>query len=135
MQIEARCSPTADNLQHLAVVLAKLFAAFPAGAIDAGPASLRSEAYFDALADIPAWAVARAAGDVIRGEADVDRRFAPTPPQIAALAREKLRPAQDDLTDLLRLEQATADWEPTDAERARVAGGFECLKMDLRRAT
>lgn len=87
----------------------------------------------DALAGIPAWAVYAAVQSVLRGDTDVDQRFAPTPPQIASLSMARLRQVMSDLTTLKRLELATIEWVPTPAERDRVAAGFERLKMEIAR--
>lgn len=113
------------------MVLAKLFAAFPALASGETSTDLRIAAYMEAVESIPAWAVAQARDAVIRGETVCDPRFAPTPPQLARLARDAMRPVAEDAADLGRLAIAAADTEPATDERERVAAGFDDLLHDL----
>lgn len=94
---------------------------------------MRSDAYLEALENIPAWAVERAVGRFIRGEAGVDARFAPTPPQVAQESRRAMEPAREDLMKLERLRTAVADREASAEERERVADGFDRLLESLGR--
>lgn len=86
--------------------LAKLFAAFPAQTQDDGATRLRMEAYFDALADVPAWAVGEARRQIVSGWTTLDTRFAPTPPQLASLARMIVQPYRKALSDLELIQEA-----------------------------
>lgn len=131
-QFKSRLTPSPDNAKHLAVVLAKLFAAFPASSAEPEASTkLRMEAYFDALAKIPAWAVAEARDAVLRGEGGCDGRFAPPPPQLARLAREAMRQTAEDYHALARLEQAVVRAGPSDEDRERVAAGLAALRDEL----
>lgn len=120
--------------QQVAVELAKLLAAFPAQDQSDAPAELRMAAYFEALEGVPAWAAGEARGKVMRGEAGIDMRFAPTPPQFAATAKNILEPLRRDLAKLEQVATAIeADRDnPSEAEQARVAEGFAALKADMR---
>jgi hypothetical protein len=124
-----------SDRQAIAAELANLFAAFPAQDQSDTPASLRIAAYFDALADAPAWAVRQARLRVVSGEhiGSLDTRFAPSPPQFAGVVRGILRPLQDDLADLERISVAVAEHVPTEAERERVKEGFAKLRASLKR--
>src|SRR3990167_4482687 len=105
-QLQARISPPPGNSRLLAVSLAKLFAAFPAQAQSDAPVEQRMEAYFEALHDVPAWAVEDARYAIVRGNVDLNDTWAPTPPQLAKIARERMKSAQADLSDLILIEQA-----------------------------
>lgn len=126
--LTSRLSCGAGNDKALAVELAKLLTAFPARGQDEISTELRMEAYFEALTGIPAWAVSEARTDVIRGVAGLDPRFAPTPPQLADLARAKLALIGDELTMLRRIETARIEsCEPTPEEHEIVSKGFADL--------
>lgn len=119
----------------VAIEVGKLLTAFPHR--DAGDADMaaRADAYFDALAEAPAWAVRQARLKVISGEyvGSLDARFAPTSPQFAGIVRGILKPLKDDLGDLERLASATAEHEPSAEERERVKEGFAKLRASLKR--
>ena len=86
--------------------LAKLFAAFPAQTQNDGATRLRMEAYFEAIGDLPAWAIAEARRRIIRGETLLDLRFAPSPPQLSVIARAVVTPYRMALADLERIQVA-----------------------------
>lgn len=129
-----RLSPGRDNRRELAVVLAKLLAAFPASA-SAGETStdLRMAAYLEAVETMPAWAVDAARLAILRGETDADPRFAPTPPQLARAARAAMRPMAETAADLDRIAMASGVRDVSPEERARVAEGFDVLASELGR--
>ena len=64
-----RLSPGRDNRKHLAVILAKLLAAFPAPTAGETSTDLRIAAYLEAVETIPAWAVDAARGAMRTGGA------------------------------------------------------------------
>src|SRR3990167_7572094 len=132
-QLQARVSPPPGNSRLLAVSLAKLFAAFPAQAQSDAPVEQRMEAYFEALHGVPAWAVEEARYAIVRGEAvGLNDTWAPTPPQLAKIAKERMKTVQADLNDLILIEQAKPiDVAVSEAERERVNVGFDKLKMEL----
>jgi hypothetical protein len=127
MEASLRSGP--GDLPAKGVVIARFLSAFPGS----GEQGMRSDAYLEALENVPAWAVERAAGRFIRGEASVDARFAPTPPQVAQEARAAMQPARDDLAKLSRLRDAVADREAPPEERARVSAGFDNLLAEFGR--
>jgi hypothetical protein len=128
--LKQRLSAAPGDRQLIAAELAKLLAAFPAQAQSDAPASLRIEAYFEAVGDAPAWAVQQARLRIIRGEVgSLDTRFAPNPPQLAAVVRDLLSSLRNDLADLERLSAAVVEHVPTPEERARVAAKFAELKQ------
>ena len=128
----AHLTPQPDNHRRTAIVLAKLLAAFPAQSQSDAPIEQRMEAYFEALHGVPAWAVDRARLDIIAGRADgLSGVWAPTPPQLAKIARSAMRRDQAILADLERV-AAAKPYEDIDlAERKRVAAGFDKLRADL----
>jgi hypothetical protein len=122
-----------QDRQAVAVELAKLLAAFPAQEQSDMPANLRMEAYFEALHGVPAWAIGEARARVLRGETALDMRFAPTPPQLAAVAKTLLEPHRRDLARLEIIARAAGeDAEPTDDEKARVTSKFDALRKEMR---
>lgn len=126
-----KLSPGRDNRRELAVVLAKLLAGFPAPASGETSTELRIAAYLEAVETIPAWAVDAARQAITRGETDADPRFAPTPPQLARLARQAMEPIGRIVTDLERIAAAAEQHEPDDAERVRIAAGLAAFRAEL----
>ena len=123
--LKRRLTAAPGDRALIAVELAKLLAAFPAQAQSDAPASLRIEAYFEAIGDAPAWAVQQARLRIIRGEVgSLDTRFAPGPAQVAVVLRDLLSSLRNDLIDLERLSAAVVEHVPTPEERARVAAKF-----------
>jgi hypothetical protein len=118
------------DIRAKAVLIARLLSGFPSQQTEQ---SLRADAYFEALDGLPAWAVERSVGRIIRGEAGLDTRFAPSPAQMAVEARRAMQPARDDLAALERLRIAVADREASPEERARVGGGFDRLLEEFGR--
>lgn len=122
---------TYDRLE-IGAELARLMAAFPAQAQSDAPASLRVEAYLDAIGNAPAWAVKEARLRFVRGEVrDVNLNFAPTPPVFAGIVRDVLTPFRKDLADLEALVRIGVTSEPSPEERQRVSEGFDRLKAEM----
>lgn len=102
--------------------LFRLLAAFPQRAGEASVSiDLRVDGYMTAVSDMPAWALRKAVDDVLGGRvADLDQRFAPTPPQLARLVRLKLEPVSKFELHLRRLLTAKNDPPPlSEDERKR----------------
>lgn len=125
----------------IGVELARLLAAFPMAQPGAS-ADLRVDAYAEALAGLPSWALREARWRIVRGEATVtvgdetrplDMRFAPTPPQLASIVRDIVKPYRDDLADLTDLVRIEPNRDPDPAERKRVSDGFDALLDSLGR--
>jgi len=120
------------NDELVAVELARMLAAYPAQKTDDVSAELRMEAYFEALAGVPAWIVAEARLACLRGEGGCDPRFAPTPSQLSGICRDRLRRMADEMAELIRIAEAQPTWEePSAEERKRVADGFKALRASL----
>lgn len=121
-----------DERKAILVELAKMMASFPMQEQGAGAAGARADAYLEALGNSPAWAVREARLRVLRGETDLDQRYAPTPPQLASEVRRILEPFRDDLADLEKLQIAApigaGDYEPSPEERARVKQTWDTLR-------
>jgi hypothetical protein len=122
---------SAGQRDEIAVELAKMLAAFPAASQSDAPTKLRMQAFFEALGDAPLWAISDARQRVIGGQAGLDQRFAPTPPQFAETVRAILKPYRDDLRDMEAIAGAANEQEPTAQERGRVTEGFQKLQADL----
>jgi hypothetical protein len=130
--LKSQLSCDATNDQALAVELARMLSAFPAPHADAQSTKLRMQAYFEALDGIPVWAVSAARLAALRGEGDCDPRFAPTPTQIALLAKSRLQNIRDEIALLDKLARAKVESpEPAPDEYERVSRGFADLKALL----
>lgn len=125
-------SPPPGNDRLMAGALVRMFAAFPSASSAEVSADLRLAAYYEALGDVPAWAVNSAVARVIRGDGPSDGRFSPTPPQLSQLARAELEQTRRDLADIAAISDARPlQVEPDEDERARVAAGFDALRTEL----
>lgn len=97
-------TPQPGERRGLAVVLAKLLAAFPAQSQSDAPASQRVDAYFEALADVPLQFADEARQDVVCGRApEHSGAWAPTPPQFAAICRRMMEDERVKLRQVERL--------------------------------
>jgi len=123
------------TLEEVAGEVFRLLAPFP---LRNGEAEVtlefRAEAYIEALKDIPLWAIAQARSKVMRGEAGIDPKFAPTPPQAAEIARDQMRESRKALHDLERVARAEVVPEIDPATRARMAQRMDELRLSLKRA-
>lgn len=116
----------------IGIEIAKLLTAFPTQEQGDISAAMRVDAYADALGAAPAWAVREARLKIFRGEAaDIDKRFAPTPPQFASIVNSILKPFRDDLSDLEALGKIEPEFAPSEDERARIAQGFDAFRAGL----
>lgn len=101
-------SPRYVDEPPVAVVLAKLLAAFPSQSQSESPAAQRIDAYFEALNGLPLWAIDEARKAVIGGRiSDLDPRWAPTPPQFARIVEMIMAPHRSALAELARIAVAT----------------------------
>lgn len=134
MKLEATSLKASLNAQpdrrEQAVELARMLTAFPArqGEADAS-IKLRTEAYYGAVSRTPLWALRAVVNDVISGRvADIDQRFAPTPPQLANIVRRKMLPVRERLDALSGvLGQVDKRSEP----KQSIIDGFAELKREL----
>ena len=96
-------------------MVSKILIAYPSAQMTEAKAAAMSEAYLDALADIPLWAIEGARKRWNRGEVDGLERanlaFAPSAPQLRLLA-----------VDELEQEQARARWLDRILSRDKDAG-------------
>lgn len=114
--------------------LAKLLAAFPTQ--DPGlTATMRVQAYSDAIEDAPAWAVEEARLQFVQGKVgDHNGNFAPTPPHFARVVRAILKPYQAEMHDLAALAMVEPYDPPSAEERARVGKRMDELAASLQPA-
>lgn len=130
--LKSRLSCGANDARDKAVEIAKLTAGFPMQGMDDVPMELRAGMFFDALDDLPAWAVRETRMNIVAGMTKFGRPFGPGPIEFADLVRVTLKPFRDDQRDLDTLLLAKPiTVEPTPAERQRVVDGFAKLKADI----
>jgi hypothetical protein len=131
-QYRSRLEPQPGNHRLVAVVLAKLLAAFPAQGQSDVPAEQRMDAYFEALHGVPAWAADEARKAIITGSVpDLSGIWAPTPPQFAKVARAMLEGSRRTLAELERIAAAKAYEDIDQGVRERVSDGWGKLRADL----
>lgn len=127
-----RLTPQPAERRSMAVILAKLLAAFPAQTQSDAPAAQRVEAYFEALSDVPLEFVDDARREVTAGRApECGGTWAPTPPQFAAVCRRLMQAERMALARVERLLAAKPYAEVSSDERKRVSAGLDKLKADL----
>ena len=103
--LRARLSSGASDDRRKAKAFVGLFNAFPSRSKDA---DTTAEAYMDAVAPDPAWAVEEVCQRIVRGEAqDIDLRFCPNAPQIVHYVKMVMSRWRRELEDLIRLEQCS----------------------------
>lgn len=117
-------SPAGDGDVERALL--PLLVAFPAQRMSDEMAAARVAVYAEAVRGLPAWAVREAVMAYVRGE--VKRKahdFAPTPPEVAIEARERLKPYQELRHQLRKVEEAevipVVDEAALEKRRSRVA--------------
>jgi len=131
--IRLRLVPQPGERKMVAVVLAKLLAAFPAQSQSDAPAAQRIEAYFEALADVPMLVIDEARKQIITGKApECSGTWAPTPPQVATVCRRLMADERRTLEKVERLLAAKPIDQIDEDERKRVAAGLDRLKFDLK---
>ena len=118
-------SVTGDGM---ASVLAML-AAMPAAAGDSGTMQARGAAYKLALDDLPGWAVAETVRRVIRGEAGLSLRFAPTPAELRKAVSDSLAPLRAELRQIVEILDAAVI--PVPGPRDVSTGGERVTAADL----
>lgn len=131
--IKQRLIPQPGERQAMAVILAKMLAAFPAQSQSDAPAAQRIEAYFEALSDVPMTILDVARKEIITGKApECSGTWAPTPPQVATVCRRLMSDERRTLERIERLLTAEPIEEIELGERERVGAGFDRLKFDLK---
>lgn len=131
--IRHRLTPQPGERPAMAVILAKLLAAFPAQSQSDAPAAQRIEAYFEALSDVSMIILDTARKEIITGKApECSGTWAPTPPQVATVCRRLVADERRTLEKIDRLLAAEPIAEISRDERKRVAAGLDRLKFDLK---
>lgn len=129
--LDRRLSADENDGPMIGVELARMLAAFPAQE-QGFSAAMRIEGYQRVLSAMPLWVVAEACDRVVNGlEHGLDKRFAPSPPQMAEIARNALRPLREDLATLRMIAMADLPDAENETDRERVSAGFERLKTDI----
>lgn len=118
-------------MQATIAAVAQVLVAFPV--TDAGVAgAARAEAFAMALDDLPAWAVAAACRQWLRGEGGAggeNYAFAPSPPQLRRLAERQARCALGRAITLERLADAIAEPEFSDEHRREMQRRIGALRL------
>lgn len=119
---ELEASLTAASEREIGTEFVKLLMAFPAQQLSETTARLRADAYFEALGDLPSWALRAACHRWLRGDVgDVHLAFAPSPPQLRKTATEEMLPCRAQLVRLRRLLDAQVLKERSAEDRAAMA--------------
>lgn len=125
---------SAIHQKVVAVQCARLLAAFPADRMSEATARVRSDAYWTALKDKPAWAIDETVTAILRGEEPgIGKSWAPSPPALAAAVHRRLAPILTDIEGLSKVAGA-AEWrEEAIAPSARqsVIDGFADLHTSI----
>ena len=120
-------------MQATIAAVAQVLVAFPV--TDAGVAgTARAEAFAMALDDLPAWAVAAACRQWLRGEGGIggeNYAFAPSPPQLRRLAERHARCALGRAITLERLADAIAEPEFSDEHRREMQRRIGSLRLSI----
>lgn len=106
--------------------------AFPATDTGEAAGQMRGAAFATALDDMPAWAVAAACRDWLRGEhgtGDERYAFAPSPPQLRRLAARHLTIARGRAATLDALAGAVVEPEFSDEHRRQMLGRLASLRL------
>lgn len=124
-------APATAGDKAVTASLARLVAAFPQQGQENVSADLRIDAYYAALAGLPAWTVVTAVNDILAGKTAYGRPWGPWPVELGDECRKLLKPVSDDLRGLQGLLAAEQEWEPSPEERKRVEEGFQHLRASF----
>ncbi len=127
--LEGSLTPASER--EIAAEFTKLILAFPAQSVSQDVAAIRAEAYFTALSDLPAWALREACRKWLRGEADGNLAFAPSPPQLRRLADEALIPVRAQMVRLRKLLHARGEGRVCGERSVEMRRKFEALSASL----
>lgn len=129
--LDERLAPATER--EVGARFTALLLAFPAQPLSEPAARIRAGAYFEALAGEPAWAIGQACRRWLRGEAEGNLAFAPSPPQLRRLVDAETLPVRQQRARLVRLLAAEAEREATIPEerRAAMAARFAALVRSL----
>lgn len=122
------------SLDAVISIVGPLLNAFPASARSEGDWRDTLKLYGAALREVPTWAVEDAALRYLDGRVG-DRRFAPTPAQLAAEAREIIKSVTEERRKISTVLSAQVYHEPTPEERGRVSAGLESLLSEIAATT
>lgn len=106
--------------------------AFPATDTGEAGSRMRGAAFATALDDMPAWAVAAACRDWLRGEHGAggeNYAFAPSPPQLRRLAARHIAIAKGRAATLEALASAVVEPEYSDEHRRQMLGRLAALRL------
>ena len=130
-ELDERLRPASER--EVGARFTALLLAFPAQPLSEGAARIRAGAYFEALSGEPAWAIARAGTRWLRGEADGNLAFAPSPPQLRRLVEAETLPVRHQAARLRKLLGAgvTSEAAIPEGRRAEMAARFAALARSL----
>jgi hypothetical protein len=130
-ELDERLTPATER--EVGARFTALLLAFPAQPLSEAAAKIRAGAYFEALSGEPAWAIARAGSRWLRGEADGNFAFAPSPPQLRLLVDAETLPVRHQAARLRRLLGAGLEHAAAipEARRAELAARFKALVRSL----
>lgn len=110
----------------------ELLLSFASQTMNEAGAKARARGYITALEDLPAWAIAEACRQWLRGEAgDQNYNFAPTPPVLRKLAAENTGRVDSQISVLTRLLSASIIDDEPDFDEAHCAKMREKLHNEI----
>lgn len=130
MTLSPRLSAGPNDRALIAIELAKLIAAFPMQGAEE-TAKLAVDAYLEALAGQPAWAVVVARNEIITGRTKYGKPWGPTPVELGDLVRQVTLPYRNDLLALDGLLAISKRGEPDPEVKEMVSDGFDALVLEL----
>ena len=122
---------SASSTDDVVSAVAQMRVVMPTGGLDDGQAAAAGRAYLIALEGAPRFALQEAVRLVLRGEAGLDMRFMPTPPELRALVDRLSLPARAHRVQLLRLLKARVERGTSAGERERVKDLARSLAASL----
>jgi len=111
---------SASSTDDVVSAVAQMRVVLPTAGLDEGQAAAAGRAFLIALEGVPRFALQEAVRLVLRGEAGLDHRFMPAPPELKALVDRISLPARAHRVQLGRLLKARVERTPTPEERQRV---------------
>ena len=132
--IKAVLAPGENHRKEVAVEVARLASAYPAQAASDSSAGMRSEAYQEALADLPVWAIRKTRLRIVCGGAPaLSSTYCPTPPEFATQVKVEIFPYRRDLHLLeILAKMATTETPTSDGEKEKISKGFDDLRKELK---
>lgn len=110
----------------------RLLVAFPAANMSPEAARARASIYVSVMADLPGWAIRIACDKWLRGDAEGNLAFAPSPPQLRQLAEAQTLSHRAAIVKLRRvLDAVPMEYRAPSEDRAAIAAKFGGLVASI----